>query len=163
MKKKKKSQTSDGSAEQLTQGSQWTKYLPKLLSGRHWWAAVMRVGWDHWGGAHSRTGWHLLCYFLGKGTQNPKTQLICSGWRRGWESPSPTWSLGLWWEHGFGLIRILVGAFLVAQMVKNLPAVQETWVLCMGWEDALEEGMATHSSIPAWRSAWQSTPVFLPG
>ena len=36
-------------------------------------------------------------------------------------------------------------------MVKNLPAVQETWVLSMGWEDPLEEGMATHSSIPAWR------------
>ena len=56
-----------------------------------------------------------------------------------------------------------MGAFLVVQMVKNLPAVQETWVLCMGWEDALEEGMATYSSIPAWRSAWQPTPVFLPG
>ena len=36
-------------------------------------------------------------------------------------------------------------------MVKNLPGVQETWVLSMGWEDPLEEGMATHSSIPAWR------------
>ena len=36
-------------------------------------------------------------------------------------------------------------------MVKNLPGVQETWVLSMGWEDPLEEGMATHASIPAWR------------
>ena len=36
-------------------------------------------------------------------------------------------------------------------MVKNLPGVQETWVLSMGWEDPLEDGMATHSSIPAWR------------
>ena len=36
---------------------------------------------------------------------------------------------------------------LVAQMVKNLPAVQETWVQSLGWEDPLEEGMATHSSI----------------
>ena len=41
--------------------------------------------------------------------------------------------------------------FLVAQMVKNLPAMWETWVRYLGWEDPLEEGMATHSSILAWR------------
>ena len=40
---------------------------------------------------------------------------------------------------------------LVAQMVKNPPAMQETWVGSLGWEDPLEEGMATHSSILAWR------------
>ena len=40
---------------------------------------------------------------------------------------------------------------LVAQTVKNLPVVLETWVQSLGWEDPLEEGMATHSSIPAWR------------
>ena len=39
----------------------------------------------------------------------------------------------------------------VAQMVKNLPAVQETQVQSLGWEDPLEKGMATHSSIVAWR------------
>ena len=43
------------------------------------------------------------------------------------------------------------GTSLVAQMVKNLPAMQETWVRSLGWEDPLEEGMATHSSILAWR------------
>ena len=37
-------------------------------------------------------------------------------------------------------------AFLVAQAVKNLPAMQETWVQSLGWEDLLEKGMATHSS-----------------
>ena len=42
-------------------------------------------------------------------------------------------------------------ASLVAQLVKNLPAVRETWVLCLGWEDPLEKGKATHSSILAWR------------
>ena len=42
----------------------------------------------------------------------------------------------------------------VAQLVKNLPAVRETWVRSLGWEDRLEEGMATHSSILAWRSPW---------
>ena len=39
-------------------------------------------------------------------------------------------------------------------MVNNLPAMQETLVQFLGWEDALEEGMATHSSIPAWRISW---------
>ena len=39
----------------------------------------------------------------------------------------------------------------MAQMVTNLPAIQETWIPSLGWEDPLEEGMATHSSILAWR------------
>ena len=41
--------------------------------------------------------------------------------------------------------------FLVPQMVKNPPAMQETWVCSLGWEDPLEEVMATHSNILAWR------------
>ena len=43
---------------------------------------------------------------------------------------------------------------LVAQLVKNLPAMRETWVQSLGWEDPLEKGKATHSSIPAWRIPW---------
>ena len=45
-------------------------------------------------------------------------------------------------------------AFLVAQMMKNLPAMQETWVWTLGWEDPLKQRMATHSSILAWRIPW---------
>ena len=45
-------------------------------------------------------------------------------------------------------------ACLVAQLVKNPPAMWETWVLFPGWEDALEKGKATHSSILAWRIPW---------
>ena len=45
-------------------------------------------------------------------------------------------------------------ASLVAQLLKNLPAMQETWVRPLGWEDPLEKGMATHSSILAWRIPW---------
>ena len=45
-------------------------------------------------------------------------------------------------------------ASLVAQLVKNLPAMQETWVRSLGWEDPLEMGKATHSSILAWRIPW---------
>ena len=48
--------------------------------------------------------------------------------------------------------------FLVAQTVKNLPAVQETWVQSLGWEDPLEKGMETHSSVPAWRIPWTEKP-----
>ena len=46
---------------------------------------------------------------------------------------------------------ILFGTSLVAQMAKNLPAMQETQVQSLGQEDSLEKEMATHSSIPAWR------------
>ena len=42
----------------------------------------------------------------------------------------------------------------MAQLVKNLPAMQETWVRSLGWEDPLEKGKATHSSILAWRIPW---------
>ena len=45
-------------------------------------------------------------------------------------------------------------ASLVAQLVKNPPAMWETWVQSLGWEDLLEKGKATHSSILAWRIPW---------
>ena len=56
----------------------------------------------------------------------------------------------------------MFGVSLVTQLVKNLPARQETWVSSLGWEDPLEESMATHFSILAWRipmdrEAWQAT------
>ena len=47
---------------------------------------------------------------------------------------------------------------LLAQLVKNPAAVQETLVQCLGWEDSLEKGMATHSSILAWRIPWTEEP-----
>ena len=50
------------------------------------------------------------------------------------------------------------GAPLVAQMVKNPPAVQQTWVQSLGWKDPLEKGMATHSSILAWEIPWTEEP-----
>ena len=61
----------------------------------------------------------------------------------------------------FGL-KIASGTSLVAQMVKNPSAMQETWVLFLGWEDPLEEGMAIHSNILAWRipmdrGAWKGS------
>ena len=49
-------------------------------------------------------------------------------------------------------------ASLVAQMVKNLPAMQETWVQSLGWEDPLEKGLVTHSSTFAWEIPWTQEP-----
>ena len=71
-----------------------------------------------------------------------------------------------WGQHGFCLWRTCTlrisgslcfsrsWASLVAQMVKNLPAMQETWVRSLGREDPLENGMATHFGILAWRIPW---------
>ena len=57
--------------------------------------------------------------------------------------------LGRFPEGGHGNPLQYSWASLVAQMVKNLPAMQEAWVRSLGWEDPLEEGMATHFSILA--------------
>ena len=53
---------------------------------------------------------------------------------------------------------LVKGASLVAPMVKNVPAMQETWVQSLGRLDPLEEEMVTHSSILAWRTPWTEEP-----
>ena len=64
-------------------------------------------------------------------------------------------------EEGTGYPLQYSWASLVAQLVKNLPTVRETWIPSLHWEDSLEEGMATNSSILAWRipmdrGAWRA-------
>ena len=54
----------------------------------------------------------------------------------------------------FGTSFKLFEASLVAQLVKNLPAMRETWVGSLGWEDPLEKGKSTHPSILAWKIPW---------
>ena len=61
---------------------------------------------------------------------------------------------GVWIWSLVGKLR----ASLVAQLVKNLPAMRETWVRSLGWEDLLEKGAAAHSSILAWRIPWTEEP-----
>ena len=59
----------------------------------------------------------------------------------------------------FCIVRLLYSwTSLVVQIVKNPPAMREIWVQSLGWEDPLEEGMATHSSILAWRIPWTEEP-----
>ena len=74
---------------------------------------------------------------------------VCFGTQRNFHGP----------PEGGVLLKINhIRVSLVAQRVKNLPAMQETWVQSLGWEDPLENGMATHSSILAWRIPWADEP-----
>ena len=72
----------------------------------------------------------------------------------------PTWIPGSRGSpaEGTGYSHQYSWASLVAQTVKNPPAIQETWVWSLGWEVPLEEGMATHSSILAWRIPMDNEP-----
>ena len=63
-----------------------------------------------------------------------------------WSGRSP--GKGVGYPHQYYL------ASLVVQLVKNLPAMQETWVQALEWKDPLEKGKATHSNILAWRNPW---------
>ena len=56
------------------------------------------------------------------------------------------------------LLCLTLRGFPGGSVVKNLPAKQETWVRFLGWEDPLEKGMATHSSILAWEISWTEEP-----
>ena len=62
--------------------------------------------------------------------------------------------LGRFAREGIGFPLQYSWASLVAQLVKNPPAMQETWVQFLGWKDPMEKGKATHSSILAWRTPW---------
>ena len=57
-----------------------------------------------------------------------------------------------------GIFVFLYGASQVAQWINNLAVMQKTWVESLGGEDPLEQGMATHSSILAWRNPWTEEP-----
>ena len=89
----------------------------------------------------------------GGGDLNPEAE-------RAWDGG--TWQALASWREIKTLTRIatpLCSWFtLVAEIVKNLPAMRETWVRSLGWEDPLEKGMATHSSILAWRIPWIEEP-----
>ena len=63
---------------------------------------------------------------------------------------------------GIGYALQYSWASLLAQLVKNPPAVWETWVRSLGWENPLEKAMATHSSILAWRILWGRKELDMP-
>ena len=65
---------------------------------------------------------------------------------------------GLFGSNIYPAPMLSLWASRVAQMIKNPPAMRETWVQSLGWEDPLEKGAATHSSILAWRIPWTEEP-----
>ena len=69
-------------------------------------------------------------------------------------APGNSFPLPLSKQHSIIDTDFIAWSSLVAQLVKNLPAMQETWVRSLGWEDPLEKGKAAYSSILAWRMPW---------
>ena len=137
---------------------------PVLLPGKsHGWRSL--IGCSPWGleesGTTERLHFHFSLSSIGEGNGNP---LQCSCL----ENPRDR---GAWWAAVYGvaqsrtrLKRLSSSSSSnahqgpVALMVKNLSAMQETWVQSLGQEDPLEKGMATHSSILAWSIPWTEEP-----
>ena len=91
--------------------------------------------------------YHLLLFRLYKGF--PGKESACNGGHPGsipGSGRSPGEAIGYPLQYSW--------ASLVAQLVKNEPAIRETWVQSLGWEDPLEKGTAIHSSVLAWRIPW---------
>ena len=124
------------------------------------WAVISFSGGSYWTRVWTHDSYRLvLC-----------TNNFSWNYENGLCFKSEFWFLCLWAEAaiessgalepdwGFGVHHPSYGASLIAQSVKNLPAVQETWVRSLGWEDPLEKEMATHSSILAWKIPWTEEP-----
>ena len=107
----------------------------------------------------------LICFWVSDGRagilggrHGGSQRILChlNCWR-GWEGPCNRWRGSQ--RSPMGISRPLMDkASLVAQLVKNQSAMQETWVQSLGWEDPLEKGTATHSRILAWRIPWTGKP-----
>ena len=83
---------------------------------------------------------------------NHATFMLCNWFHRETRNLKSRPSI-IHWTH-FSVIYFLQRASLIAQLVKNLPTMQEIWIRSLGWEDPLKKGKATHSSILAWRIPW---------
>ena len=96
----------------------------------------------------------LLCHFMGFPGSSVDQESACNA-----EDPSSIPGSGRSAGEGLDYSLQYSRAFLVALLVKNPPAVRETWIRSLGWEDPLEKRKAAHSSILAWRIPWtvQST------
>ena len=109
--------------------------------------------WTWLSNFHFHFSFHSLCIWSFPGSSAGKQSACKAG--------DPGLIPGLGSSPGEGILQYS-WAFLVAEMAMNLPAMWKTWVWSPGWEDSLEEGMATHSSILAWRilmdrGAWWAT------
>ena len=144
----------------------------RWLSGKESACQCKRCGFNPWSRKIPwRRTWQPTPVFLPGKSHGQRSLAGYSPWTR------KEWDTALWLNNNVGQwkIEILMGnpetvwphlifpkiksmstyqASLVAQLVKNPPAMQETWVQSLGWEDPLEKGKATHSSILAWRIPW---------
>ena len=112
-------------------GRQQSGSVLKRESHRHWeWCPVRKGNWR-------ASGWASIKFPTGSLLEFPGKQ-----------------------DMTLNLVNVFcyLGASLVAQRLKHLPAMRETWVRSLGWEDPLEKEMATHSSILAWRIPWTEEP-----
>ena len=115
-----------------------------------------------WKRALTELSWHLDLVFLGCRPIRNNFLLfishpVCSillQWHK-WTNLSTTHQNLSQFSNKCHVAIHSIGASLIAPLVKNLPAMQETLVWYLGWEDPLEKGMATHSSILAWRIPWR--------
>ena len=105
-----------------------------------------------------RTTEHFFFFFWQRGTiLSSYLETLSLQWS--WDSgqAEPELRVGGAWRQ-IGSCQAVVGVTLVSQTGKNLPAMQETWVRSLGWEDPLEKGVATCSSILGWRIPWSEEP-----
>ena len=93
------------------------------------------------------------CFFMGFPGSSDGKESACNA-----RDPSLIPGLGRSTGEGIGYPLQYSWASLVAQTVKNSPAMRETWGQSLGWEDPPEKGTATHSSILAWRIPWTEEP-----
>ena len=134
---------------------------PVLLPGKsHGWRSLEGCSpWGCWGSdTTEQLPFHFSLSCIGEGNGNP-LQCSCLGNPR---------DGGAWWAAVYGVTQswtrlkwlsiCLIWASLVAQRVKHLLTMQETWVRSLGWEDPLEKEMASHSSTLAWKIPWTEKP-----
>ena len=91
--------------------------------------------------------WVAISFSRGSSLPRDQNQVSCIG----------RWVL-YHWDTWAWLKLFETEVYMVAQTVKNLPAMHKAWVWSLGWEDPLEEGMATHTSFLAWRIPWTEEP-----
>ena len=138
--------------------------LGKPMDRGAWWPAVHRVA-KSWTWLSTQTHQWFQHHLL----KNNQNKTIISSIYPGtfYENQLTIYVWIYFWTHYSNplicmsillLILYYLEASLVAQRLKRLPAMQETWVLSLGWEDPLEKEMAPHSSILVWRIPWTEEP-----
>ena len=105
---------------------------------------------------------HLICQHIWKTQQRPQDQkrsvFIPNPKKGNAKEYSNYHTIAFISQASKVMLKTHQEASTVAQLVKNLPTMQETWVQSLSWEDPLEKGKATHSSILAWRISWTEEP-----